>query len=436
MAAGDCEFLSGNDLSKRIRAICAHGDVAAAVAFWGVRAKDELFPDWESRKIEIVCDISMGCNSRLCLTQLGAPTNANLRVLDGLHAKVFWSEKGAVVSSANASANGVGFLGAAAQNLEAGTYYPAGSDGWAAAKTFVRQCLSDSQVVDETQLSRAPEISREPTRRIGPQGLTSSSILQRVMADPARFEGTLFVITGSKIDRADLERLDEQRDEDVANSIFEPVDRQLVLQDDPKILRRTNSRVIMVWFEGDKPELLGYVNVVPVPASTAESLYGVRDWRGLWNELGMPAPKKASALLQDLEYLRLLCPDVNARKDGWVGNAHELAAALTEIDFSPCPSFAGETGRGGQVSTSRQRPASASTRYEAAVRPHPAAGYPQRIPMFEAVERLGGANRAELLAELGRVGYSRPGGGVLDEAYCRIELTDMTRRGFLRRVLD
>jgi hypothetical protein len=430
----DCEFLSGTALSERIRLVCSRGDIAAAVAFWGVQAKEELFPDWESRKIEIVCDISMGCNSRLCLTKLGAPNNANLRVLDGLHAKVFWSKEGAVVGSANASANGVGFAGAAARNLEAGVYYSAGSDGWAAAGKFVRKCLKEAPIVDELQLSRSPEIAREPAPRIGPEGLASPSILQRVVADPARFEGTLFVVTGSKIDRAELMRLDDQRDDDVANNIFEAANRSIVLQDQPEVLRRTNSRVIMVWFGNGKPELQGYVNIVPVPASTVESLYGVQDWRAVWKELEMPAPKKAAALMQDLEHLRMLCPDANAGKDGWVGNAHELAAALSEINFVPRALSNEKEGRDGHISMSRQQPASASTRYEAAVRPNSEAGYPQRIPMWDAVERLGGANRAELLTELRRVGYNRPGGAALNEAYCRIELTDMTRRGFLRRV--
>lgn len=61
-------------------------------------------------------------------------------------------------------------------------------------------------------------------------------------------------------------------------------------------------------------------------------------------------------------------------------------------------------------------------------------GYVQRIPMWEAIQKLGSANRSELLRELQRVGYSRPNGAPVDEAYCRVELTDMTKRGFPRRL--
>jgi hypothetical protein len=56
--------------------------------------------------------------------------------------------------------------------------------------------------------------------------------------------------------------------------------------------------------------------------------------------------------------------------------------------------------------------------------------------MWEAVQRLGSANRSELLRELQRVKYTRPNGAAVDESYCRIELTDMTKRGFLRRLSD
>ena len=83
-----------------------------------------------------------------------------------------------------------------------------------------------------------------------------------------------------------------------------------------------------------------------------------------------------------------------------------------------------------------QRPATALTRYKTARRPTIKDGYEQRIPMWEAVERLGSATRGELLRELQRTGYARPNGAAVDEAYCRIELTDMAKRGFLERLGD
>jgi hypothetical protein len=83
-----------------------------------------------------------------------------------------------------------------------------------------------------------------------------------------------------------------------------------------------------------------------------------------------------------------------------------------------------------------QSPSKPSTRYRAIKRPLEKDGYAQRVPMWEAVRRLGSASRSELLRELQRMNYQRPNGARVDEAYCRIELTDMCKRGYLERVED
>ena len=81
-----------------------------------------------------------------------------------------------------------------------------------------------------------------------------------------------------------------------------------------------------------------------------------------------------------------------------------------------------------------QKPSSPTTRFEVLKRQTVRDDYAQRIPMWKAVERLGSVNRSELLTELRRMKYERPNGASVDEAYCRTELTDMTKRGFLRRL--
>jgi len=53
--------------------------------------------------------------------------------------------------------------------------------------------------------------------------------------------------------------------------------------------------------------------------------------------------------------------------------------------------------------------------------------------MWDAIEKLGSVSRSELFRELQSVKYERPNNAAVDEDYCRIELTDMTKRGFLTR---
>jgi len=75
----ECELLYGQALSDRVRLVCAEDEVDCAVAFLSTSVRDDLFPRWRKQTVRIVCDISMGCNSRSTLKAYGAPKNSNLR---------------------------------------------------------------------------------------------------------------------------------------------------------------------------------------------------------------------------------------------------------------------------------------------------------------------------------------------------------------------
>ena len=123
-------FLHGTALSEKIREVVKGKDVRCAVAFWGGGAVQELFGTevLDRDDVHVVCDLSMGGTNPDTLRALGAPENQNIRFSNGLHAKVFMSSNGAIVGSANASNNGIGFMGSNAQLLEAGTYFGPVSD--------------------------------------------------------------------------------------------------------------------------------------------------------------------------------------------------------------------------------------------------------------------------------------------------------------------
>lgn len=156
-----CEFLAGNDLSQMIREVVSGKDARCAVAFWGQGAVWELFGTdvLERTDVHVVCDLSMGGSNPATLRALGAPNNPKIKYLDGLHAKVFLSEHGAVVGSANASNNGIGFVGREAQLLEAGTYFRKDSVGWYRIATWFDQlCKNEASEIDYDAL-RAAELS-------------------------------------------------------------------------------------------------------------------------------------------------------------------------------------------------------------------------------------------------------------------------------------
>ncbi len=104
------EFLSERKLSDRIKEVCEGDDLKAAVAFIGEGSAEALFKNTGAK---IICDISMASTNPKELKKLNAPKNKNIRHIKALHTKVYLSKKGVVVCSANASENGVGFVGEA-----------------------------------------------------------------------------------------------------------------------------------------------------------------------------------------------------------------------------------------------------------------------------------------------------------------------------------
>lgn len=82
-----------------------------AVAYWGRGATTRLGLDGK-RPTRVICDLlSGGCNPyeiRELLVSLGDDQGTNVRCFGGLHAKVYLTDRCAIVGSANASANGLG----------------------------------------------------------------------------------------------------------------------------------------------------------------------------------------------------------------------------------------------------------------------------------------------------------------------------------------
>ncbi len=83
-----------------------------------------------------------------------------------------------------------------------------------------------------------------------------------------------------------------------------------------------------------------------------------------------------------------------------------------------------------------QSPSSPDTQYEVIPHKKPtlADRYPQRIEIWDALHDCGIANRDQLFCALQRKKHRRPKAAAMDIAYVRTELTDMCKRGFVRRV--
>lgn len=192
------DFLVGDELSKKIRTVTAGRDVRCAVAYWGIDCQ-QLVGDAVDRA-KIICDAVSGGTAPKALNALGAPHNGNLRHSDKLHAKVYLSDAGAVVGSANASRNGIGFDGMQSGLIEAAVFCGADSEVWRAASLWFDELFASASVVDEEALRSAQEKWR-PHFGKAPNG----SVIELACAEPDLFDGIGFVFSGTNSEQKDVD---------------------------------------------------------------------------------------------------------------------------------------------------------------------------------------------------------------------------------------
>jgi HKD family nuclease len=84
------------------------------VAFWGQGALKALGLDQAQRKVRILLDLSAGATNPQVVRELLALHPEKVRNIPRLHAKTYIGENEITVGSANASANGLGIEGLAA----------------------------------------------------------------------------------------------------------------------------------------------------------------------------------------------------------------------------------------------------------------------------------------------------------------------------------
>ena len=190
------EFLSRRALSARIQEIVRGDDARCAVAFLGKGAADFLGGTDGAVTPKIICDISMGCTSPHELLSLGAPDTPSLKHVKGLHAKVYISDRGLIVGSANASDNGIGFaIEHEAGLVEAGVFHPPETSVWREASAWFDELYGEAEPMSVDALESA-----RTSWRVGPRGESraprTGSLLDLVRAKPQHFANVGFVFTG------------------------------------------------------------------------------------------------------------------------------------------------------------------------------------------------------------------------------------------------
>ncbi|MCC5967822.1 MAG: phospholipase D family protein [Rhodobacteraceae bacterium] len=177
-----CEFLAGDDLSRKIKEVVRRANARCAVAFWGRDAVRELFGTeyLERDDVWILCDITMGGTNPETLRKIVESRAENHGHVPGLHAKIYHSDGGMVVGSANASGNGIGFRGKPPKQIESGTYHERNSGSWEYAQNWFDALWNDAGDLDEAAIRIAERTWGEnKNSRLGlNRELIASSLLE------------------------------------------------------------------------------------------------------------------------------------------------------------------------------------------------------------------------------------------------------------------
>uniref|UniRef100_UPI0035CB880F hypothetical protein n=1 Tax=uncultured Sphingomonas sp. TaxID=158754 RepID=UPI0035CB880F len=334
---GECEFLYGKDLSKKILDVCQGDSVKCAVAFLGQGVKAQLFPTGIG-DVQIMCDISMKCTSKRALMEFGAPTGArkagnhNLKVCDGLHGKVYISSKGAVIGSPNMSTRGLGRSLNGDWNLETGVFCTPDSDAWRRAESWFTEKFSKQSVISWKDVKRATDVARDAGRPPRANELPNS-VFSRVFEYTETFDNVLFVISGDPIpDDIDSERTRTHAKQSKQGQ-HSDVERVSIVHDEPSVLKGRFDQAIVYWMpkKAKDQEVQAYVEIVPVPIDKADTLFGRDDWKQAWESLSESMPSPDDVIEVDRSTALRLLED-----DGpFVGNAAALRERLEQIGFRP-----------------------------------------------------------------------------------------------------
>lgn len=210
-------YLTGRSLTKQIRKVMAGTEPRMCVAFLGPNWQREVFGDTIPENLKIICDVGMGLTSRGALSAGGAPHNNRLRHLpeNEMHAKIYLSEIGGIVCSANASARAL----SSAKRIEDGVWVGPDSEAYAQLKKTFTKRYKESAAIDASTLASAPEYVNDGVKKTGdPVGLTLTELVRH---DPNVFCGMRFIFTSTttpkKIRDAADDRLLEEDDDEISS---------------------------------------------------------------------------------------------------------------------------------------------------------------------------------------------------------------------------
>jgi hypothetical protein len=143
-------FLSGLEIKQAIQNLKRQKRLWCAVAFWG-KGADQIFETYPA-DTRLICNLQMGGTNPYVIRKLmDILGSEKVRHEPQLHAKVYIGDTQAVITSANASTNGLGLEGDEQANwIEAGTLVE-----FSDTEEWFKQVWKDSKKIENSDLAKA-----------------------------------------------------------------------------------------------------------------------------------------------------------------------------------------------------------------------------------------------------------------------------------------
>ncbi|MCG0996467.1 phospholipase D family protein [Acetobacter indonesiensis] len=316
------QFMTSNDLANAIKDVLAGTDVRCAVAFWGIGAETLLNKAGDAQP-RIICDVMLGGTSPNALRELGAPKNKDLRHIPGLHAKVYLSDRGAVIGSANASRNGVGLDGPPSLT-EAGIRFAPDSETFRQAESWFEAQWEASTQVDDTVLDFATQRFR-PGRSLGGFPVRPGSLLDLIAADPDRFSDVSIVLAETSSTQEEREQVRTAIQNANPGNIQEVnalPDNGMFIGWETQDLNRWKRTFIELWMPNQRLSVYGRQIVYVCDAEG--TVMSRSSWRSISQLVGDELPSQAKIAATDAQIVRKL---LNKRGNR-LYNSYELAVEI------------------------------------------------------------------------------------------------------------
>ena len=168
MSELDFEILDEKAVATKLEELSKLGGTARfAVAFWGRDAEDLVHLDGYDQ-VQIICNLRSGATNPKLIRKL--LERYDVRQLDKLHAKLYWTKHGVIIGSSNASANGLRMQGKEARSLHEANVFSSNRDFITESEKRFDDLWNQSELITKADLRL---VEKEYNRRKAPRKLRS-----------------------------------------------------------------------------------------------------------------------------------------------------------------------------------------------------------------------------------------------------------------------